>query len=783
MNAHHQHIRQLLGWLGDREHQLQLALEAAELGSWHWNLETGETLWSERCRALLGVGPDAVAGIEPFYRTIHPDDLPAVIQIIEEACRTGTTCSKEFRVVHADGSIRWLYSIGRVQRARGPGGSPVMSGVLRDVSARHAAGAAAERRREYLRRLLCEAPMAAATFDRDLRFLAANQRFVEGLRLGDRTLAGRGLPEALPEAPAAWREQLRGSVAGQSLRTEPEALSRPDGSVDWIRKQSLPWYDERGEIGGAVLLVEVLTQLRALEAQERLWSDAFIHNIHGLAVSDAVQLSYLAVNPAYGRLLGYASGELVGRSVLECYPESEHASVRALSVRADEFGTASGETLQRHRDGTLIPVLLDLVSLRDAAGQVQYRISTLTDLRERKRTEGELRRREAQQLIDQRFRLLAESAPIGILLSDEAGAITYANPAWFAMTGRASGEVLARDVLDIVHPDDRERVRRAWSEATRRDAIDLEFRYLRPDGAVRWVRSRASAMRDASSGALLGFVRTSLDITDALNERAARERTHAQVRALAHRLEQLRTLERAELAGTLRQELYESLATLKDGLAALRAGTLATPGGDGNADGDGVGDGVGAGAGDAANPAALEHLLGQAEAAQERLRRVVFDLWPPGIDELGFAPAIERYAGELGAQWGLRIDLNLPVRPPSAPGHVLAVLYDAAREALGNVARHAHATRASLSVAVDGGSIVLRVDDDGCGIGEHDRHKPGCFGLLRVAERLASLGGTLRVLGVAGSGTLLQASVPLARGAVQGTSAGTSGSDGRGSSA
>ena len=767
MNASHQHIRQLLGWLGDREHQLRLALEAAELGSWHWNLKTGETLWSERCRALLGVGPDAVASIQRFYQAVHPDDLPAVVRVIDEACRIGTTCSKDYRVVHADGSIRWLHSIGRVQRGRGPGGALVMSGIVRDVSAQHAADAAAQRRRDYLRQLLREAPVAAAKFDRELRFVAANQRFVEELRLGDRALAGRELLEAMPEAPAAWREQLRTSVDGQSLRTDPETLPRPDGSVDWIRKQALPWYDERGEIGGAVLLVEVLTRLRALEAQEQLWSNAFVHNIHGLAVSDATTLRYLAVNPAYGRLLGYAGGELVGRSVLDCYPESEHGTIRALSAQADALGASSGETLQRHRDGTLVPVLLDLVSLRDADGRVQYRISTLSDLRERKRAEAELRRRESQQLVDQRFRLLAESAPIGILLVDAAGAVTYANPAWLAMTGRAADEVLARDVLDIIAPDDRERVRRAWQEAATRDSTDLEFRYLRPDGVVRWVRSHASALRDAPSGALLGFVRTSVDITDSLAERAARERTHAQVRALAHRLEQLRALERAELADTLKKELYESLATLKDGLAALRAGTVAAAGADA----------------DPAHPAAVARLLGQAEAAQERLRRVVFDLRPPGIDELGFAPAIERYAAELGAQWSLRIDLDLPARPPAASVYVLSVVYDVAREALGNVARHARARRASLGVAVDAGNVVLRVSDDGCGIGEGDRHKPGCFGLLRAAERLAGLGGALRVLGVPGSGTVLQASVPLPRGASQGASAGNSGSDGRGSSA
>jgi PAS domain S-box-containing protein len=628
------HIRQLLGWLGDREHQLQLALEAADLGTWHWNLKTGETFWSERCRTLLGVGPDTPASFERLLELVHADDRPGLMRVVEEACRSGATCSKEYRVSDPDGTVRWLHSIGRVQRARGPGGAPIMSGVIQDVTDARMANAAAER-------------------------------------------------------------------------------------------------------------------LRALESRERLWSSAFVHNTHGLAVSDAAALAYLAVNPAYVRLLGFTCEELEGSGVQERYPAGEHERVRALSERADELGAASMETLQLHRDGTPIPVLLDLVSVRDAQGRLSYRISTITDLRERRHAEAELRRREARHLIDQRFRLLAESAPIGILLTDATGVITYANPAWLAITGRTAEQALAHHAIEIIHPDDRERLRAAWREAARRDSLDLEFRTLRPGGEARWMRSHASAMRDVATAEVLGYVHTSVDITDSLQERAARERTHVQVRSLAHRLEHLRALERAELADTLKKDFYEHLTALKNGLALLQAGSLAAPTDPAMAPG-------------AMHTAALAQLLGQAEAAQERLRHIVFDLRPPGIEELGFAPAIDRFASELGAQWALRIDLDIPAAPLDVPQHVLGVLYDVAREALGNVARHARATRASLGVAISGGGISLRVSDNGCGMGEQDRHKPGCYGLLRAAERLAGLGGSLRTLGLAGSGTLLQASVPLA---------------------
>jgi signal transduction histidine kinase len=170
------------------------------------------------------------------------------------------------------------------------------------------------------------------------------------------------------------------------------------------------------------------------------------------------------------------------------------------------------------------------------------------------------------------------------------------------------------------------------------------------------------------------------------------------------------------------------------------------------------------------------------DSTVQTVRKIATGLRPEMLDDMGLIAAVGWQAKEFQKRTGIRCRVKLPPEV-KLDIDVSTTMFRIFQEILTNVARHARATRVSLSVAIDGTSIVLRVSDDGCGIGEHDRHKPGCFGLLRVAERLAGLGGTLRVLGVAGSGTLLQASVPLSRGARQGTSAGSSGSDGRGSSA
>jgi signal transduction histidine kinase len=80
------------------------------------------------------------------------------------------------------------------------------------------------------------------------------------------------------------------------------------------------------------------------------------------------------------------------------------------------------------------------------------------------------------------------------------------------------------------------------------------------------------------------------------------------------------------------------------------------------------------------------------------------------------------------------------------------------------VVRHARARHVEAHLWVQERAVHLRVSDDGVGIGDRDRGKVGCFGLLSASERLAQLGGALRVFGVPGRGTTLDASVPVGSG-------------------
>jgi PAS domain S-box-containing protein len=128
----------------------------------------------------------------------------------------------------------------------------------------------------------------------------------------------------------------------------------------------------------------------------------------------------------------------------------------------------------------------------------------------------------------QRFTTLAGRAPIGIFETDPEGSIRYVNARWGEITGLSDTGFIGGG--RVVHPDEREEIRAAWAAAAA-DGRDFreEFRFVRPDGEVRWVSAHATALRD-DDGRLTGFIGSVLDITD---RRASEERTAAIVGRIA----------------------------------------------------------------------------------------------------------------------------------------------------------------------------------------------------------------------------------------------------------
>jgi signal transduction histidine kinase len=156
--------------------------------------------------------------------------------------------------------------------------------------------------------------------------------------------------------------------------------------------------------------------------------------------------------------------------------------------------------------------------------------------------------------------------------------------------------------------------------------------------------------------------------------------------------------------------------------------------------------------------ALLSDLGDRARAAVADIRRAVYALRPPALDEFGLVPVLRETAAQYG-QNGPSIRVEAPENLPPLPAAVEVAAYRIAGEALTNVVRHAEARTCVVRITLDEGAMRLEVSDDGVGIGRENRGAG--VGLRSIRERAEELGGACTVEPGSGGGTRVSARLPL----------------------
>jgi len=144
----------------------------------------------------------------------------------------------------------------------------------------------------------------------------------------------------------------------------------------------------------------------------------------------------------------------------------------------------------------------------------------------------------------------------------------------------------------------------------------------------------------------------------------------------------------------------------------------------------------------------------------EDLRRIIGRLSPRTLDELGLLAAIRKEAREMSRSAGIKAQLDLPENLGPLNPELEVAIYRSVQEALHNIAKHSQAQNFKVGLENSRGSICLCVEDDGVGFSGKRTSRGGTFGLLGMRERVAALGGKVRIRSRKGSGTRIRVTLP-----------------------
>jgi len=771
---------------------LDRAEKIANVGSWEWDIGSGELKWSGQTYDIMGLEAGKYNPThDSFLDRIHPEDRPNFERSLEDALSGVKSYDLEYRIITPELSTKWVHARGEVIFDES-GRTDRMTGSVADITDRKRAEEAVIADLKALTRMhalsgkILEVggiePLLQEIMDAAVDIMAAERgtlHLLEGNSLRIVAHHGHGRPYldffASPENKA--------SICAEAM-TRRERIVVPDiekspflegtASLDIMRGagvravQSTPMISRTGAPLGVLTThwevpytpdehdlwridllarqaadlidrMKVEEALRKSEEEYRLIVEHAPTGIYEIAY-DGPRLK--RVNNAMCLVLGYTREELLQMNPFDLLAEESKALFRERICKV-LAGAKVDESVSFRvfaRNGREIWALFN-IKLMYEDGVPTGALVVAHDITEHKRIEEALRESE------EKFRGLSEASPAAVIVCRGDGNL-YVNPAAASILGYTREELLEMDFLDIFHPDYREVVQRhvLAGMQEKADQARYEVKVITRNGREKWLDLSSNPIR--YEGLPAGIV-ICMDITERkkaeqkIRESEARLReSNARLKYLTNRMEEIREEERAAIARELHDELGQVLTGFRMDLSWLlkqlpqnREDLIRK----------------------------TQFMMSYIDPAIQLIRRISTELRPGILDDLGLVATIEWQLQVFRNRTGIDCDFDSHIDESELDGRLKTALFRVIQESMTNIIKHAEATAVRISLVMNNGDLNLKIEDNGKGIRQHDLRKKSSTGIRGIEERIAAFEGKLDVRGAPGKGTVLDIVIPVGK--------------------
>jgi PAS domain S-box-containing protein len=726
--------------LRESEERLRLSQQAAQVGSFEWNIETGVNRWTPELEALYGLSRGSFPGTQAAWEAlIHPDDRGQAVRRVKEAMQKGDYAG-EWRVVRPDGQVCWLAGRGRV--FKDTSGRPLrMLGVNIDITER-------KRAEEFLR-------------ESEARFHALVDASAEIVWTSD----AKG--DVVEDSPS-WRGFTGQSVQQWLNGSWPDAVHPNDrqrvlalwrkgvqktGSIDieyrlrhvsgqwrWMARRAVPLFDTAGAVQGWVGMDSDITERKQAEdwlrkSKEELEEEVQQRTAQLREMLDRTQELYhkapcgyhsldpnglyLQVNDTELQWLGYSRDELVRKKrIFEVLTPASRKIQETALRQTSERGLVSEVELDFVRaDGSVLPALLSASAVRDEHGRVFMVRNAVVDTTARRRIERALRESEA------RLQAILENSPAIMFLKDRQGRYLHVNRE-FARALRVRREEVAGKTDAEIFPCEQAAAFQANDRKVIETGMPMQFDEvaLHEDGRHTSIVTKFPLTDSEGRVYAVGGIVT--DVTE-------RRRLEAEV---------LRASEREQLR--IAQDLHDGVGQQLAGIWCLSEALrklLETQG-----------------LPEATQANKMSKLLNSALSQTRSLAR---GLYPVPLDPNGLMSALRELVSQVSEMFKVTCLFECPEPVLIQNGALATHLYRIAQEAITNAIKHGEAQRVEVSLSSSSEKIILAVRDDGVGIRKSTGHRKG-LGLRIMNYRASMIAATLRIQKRTTGGTDVICDVP-----------------------
>jgi len=376
------------------EERLRRSQSYANIGTWDWNIRTGELHWSDQIGPLFGYEAMVDTTYDNFINAVHPDDRQLVMDSVNNCVEKGASYDIEHRIVRANGEVRWLSEKGDV--VRDVEGKPQhMLGVVQDITSRKQS----EKQLQQSQQRLIQAQTQAQLGNWEANLLTGELYWSDVIY----TIFGHD-PNNFEPSVQAFHEAVhpddRETVRASELEAKQTGIHdvihrivRPNGEIRYVHELAKQIYDEAGQAIHLIGTVQDITELKLAETQlyasEAKLKGMFDLSPLGIALTD-MNGNYIEFNKAFQDICGYSEEELLQLDYWTLtprkYEEPETEQIRLLKATG-RYGPYEKE--YRKKNGTLIPIRLNGMLVHDPSGET-YIWSIVEDITDRKKAEKNL---------------------------------------------------------------------------------------------------------------------------------------------------------------------------------------------------------------------------------------------------------------------------------------------------------------------------------------------------------------------------------------------------------
>lgn len=495
--------------LSESEERLRLALEAAHMGMWDWDIATGRIAQSEIVDRLLGLEVGSFGGTyNSLIKIVHPDDRVRFNAHAIATMERGQDFNVEFRVVKPDRTVAWVASIGKRLPDKAKNGDRLI-GVCMDITERKQIEQELYRREQEFKALAENAPDIIARMDAAGRYQYVNQAIEQVTGISQtafmgKTLGELGFPE---EINALWKQSVSEVLTTAQEGIVEGYLPTPKGTR-YYQSRLVPEQALDGSLDHAICISRDITDLKQTQEALRETNQTLKALIQACPLAVMVLDATGKVkmwNRSAERILGWSEAEAIGRQFPGIPSEKREELQENISATLAGNPLMGAETRRLTKEGTQIDVAIWTAPLRDAKGNVSY-LSILADISDRKQAEEALRDSE------ERFRTLVNSMDDIVFTLDYQGRHTAIFGRWFERTQILPENFLGKTAGELLGPQAAEIHNSANQKALAGESVIYEWSF-QTDAGTQYCQTSLSPLRDRQ-GRVTGIVGVGRDITE-----------------------------------------------------------------------------------------------------------------------------------------------------------------------------------------------------------------------------------------------------------------------------